>query len=585
MTIPEAFTLALQHHQAGRLQEAEALYRQILGTQPDHPDALNNLGVLMGHVGRHDLAVAYIRRAIALAPSMALYHSNLGNVCLDMGNVQEAIASYRKAVALEPTSADAHYNLGVALGYLGRVEEVVASYKQALAIRPDFPEALFNLGNAFLTQGLVGEALSSHQRALAARPADAMLHANILFNRAYLTDAPDVIARDYQAWNERHARPLGAHRKPPGNDRDPERRLRVGYVSADFRGHPVSCFLEPLLSHHDHGEVEMFCYSNAPAVDAVTPRFRTCADVWRAITGLPDEAVAELIRKDEIDILVDLSGYTAGNRLLVFARKPAPVQATYLGSLTTTAMEAMDYKLTDRLLTPPDSAEWSSEEPVRLPGCFVCYQGPVDASSVAAPPAQANGHVTFGSFNNLKKVTPAVIALWSRILLSVPGSRLILKDESLADSGQQARYARLFMDHGIGQERIELHPRTSMPEFLSVYGRVDIGLDPFPYNGCTTTCEALWMGVPVVTLAGVMSYSRFGLSLLSTLGLDELVAKTPDAYVEKAAALAGDPDRLAVLRAQLRPRMAASTLCDAKSFARGVEQAYRLMWRRWCRPA
>ena len=380
-----------------------------------------------------------------------------------------------------------------------------------------------------------------------------------------------------------HARPLAKQVRAYENTRDSERRLRVGYVSADFFTHPAAYFFEPLLAAHDRTNLEIFCYSAGARSDETTNRLREIAGAWRSIVGMNDETVARIIEADAIDILVDLSGHTAGNRLLVFARKPAPVQATYLGSLTTTGLTAIDYKLTDRFLTPDGTAERFSEELVRLPHCFVCYQPPHGAPPVAALPSSKGGRVTFGSFNNLTKVMPEVVALWSRILRALPETKIILKDRTLADPAQCARYLGLFAENGVEAGRVELLPRTTMADYLAVYDRVDIAFDPFPYNGCTTTCDALWMGVPVITLAGAMSYSRFGVSLLSNLGLDELIAATPDKYVEKAVALANDRKRLMVLRSELRSRMAASPLCDAKAFAKGIEEAYRRMWRRWCK--
>ena len=327
----------------------------------------------------------------------------------------------------------------------------------------------------------------------------------------------------------------------------------------------------------------VFAYSNGVHVDATTKRLRESADGWRDIVDTSDEALAGLIREDGIDILVDLSGHTGGNRLPVFARKPAPVQVTYIGYGTTTGLSAMDYRFTDQYLSPSDSREWCSEELIRLPGCFSCYRPSAEAQAVAPSPASTTGHVTFGSFNNLAKVTPVAVGVWAEILRAVPQARLIIKYETFADAGQVARCRGLFAKEGVSVERLEFIPKTAThAEHLALYGRVDIGLDSFPYNGCTTTCDALWMGVPVVTLAGAMSFSRYGVSLLSNLGADDLIATTPEAYVEKAVELASDHKRLMALRAELRPRMAASPLCDAKTLTCEVENAYRSMWHRWC---
>ena len=551
--------------------------------QPAYAEAHNNLGNVLKRQGKLEEAIVHYRQALALKPAYADAHNNLGNALRDQGNLEEAVAQYRRALALKPAYAGAHNNLGNALRDQGNLEEAVAQYRQALALKPDYAEAHNNLGIALSNQGRLHEAQASYKRALTIRPDDVVPHSNLIIGMIYdSASTPETIADELRKWNDKHARHL-ALRKAHGNDRSLERRLRVGYVSADFWGYAAKHFILPLLSGHNRARVEVFLYSNEICADATIKHLQGLCDVWRSIVGMSDEAVAELISGDEIDILVDLSGHTAGNRLLVFARNPAPVTVTYLSSLITTGLSTMDYRLTDRYLSPSDSPEWFSEELVRLPGCFVCYEPPTDGPPVVPSPAAITGQVTFGCFNNLVKVTPALVSLWAQILRSMPESRLVLKDLTLVDSVQCRRYLDLFMNNGIDEKRIELLPRTSMPDYLGTYGRIDIGLDPFPYNGCTTTCDALWMGVPVVTLAGVMSYSRFGVSLLSNLGLEEFIAGTPEEYVKKAVGLAKERKRLAALRAQIRPRMAAAVLCDAKAFAHGVEQAYRRMWRRWCR--
>jgi predicted O-linked N-acetylglucosamine transferase (SPINDLY family) len=569
----------------GKLEEAVTSYRQAVRLKPAFAEAYNNLGCALQDQGKLEEAVASYRQAVALKPVFAEAYNNLGCALQAQGRLEGVLDHFRQAVALKPAFAEAHNNLGLALRMRGMLEEAVVQLRQALALKPDYAEAHGNLAGALRDQGKLEEAAASYRRALALDPGNAAIHSNLLFDLTYHTADAAIVAQEHRNWNAQHARPLARQITAHHNDRDPDRRLRVGYVSADFWGHAISYFVEPLLAAHDHAQVEVFCYANGVRADATTQRMQAAADAWRSIVGLNDAAVAERIRADGIDLLVDLSSHTAGNRLLVFARKPAPVQVTYLGSLTTTALATMDYRLTDGSLSPADSPEWCSEELIRLPGCFVCYRPPAEAPPVAPLPALTTGQVTFGCFNTLAKVTPAVVALWSEILRGLPQARLILKSSTLADAAQRERYWALFRDNGTEAERIELLPKSSMYDYLATYGRIDIGLDPFPYNGCTTTCQALWMGVPVLTLAGAMSYSRFGVTLLSTLGLDGLIAPTPEAYVAKAVELANQRRELAALRAELRARMTASALCDAKAFARGVEQAYRLMWRRWCRSA
>ncbi len=616
-TVVEAFTLALQHHQAGRLREAEAIYRQVLQAQPDHADSLHLLGVIAHQTGKHEVGVDYIRQAIALNPSQANFHNNIGQAYRALGQLDDALSHYSQALVLQPAFAEAHYNLGNALTELGRLQEAVASYRQAVALKPDYAEAHNNLGVAlgndckfqeaeasFLRalaikpesseaynnlagtlkdQGKILEAMECYRRALEVKPDNVTAHSNLLMVMSYdPASTPKTIACEHRRWNEAHARMLAPRSQRFTNPRGPKRQLRVGYVSADFHGHPIGHWTLPILAHHDHAGFETYAYSAGVRVDQVTHRLQASADVWRSIAGISDAAVADMIRADRIDILVDLSGHTAGHRLLVFARKPAPVQVTYLGALSTTGLSTIDYKLTDRFLSPPRGREWFSEKLIRLPGCFTCYQPPHDAPPVAPPPSAKAGRVTFGSFNNVAKLTPPVVALWAEILCGVPEANLLLKDRTLVDRGQQDRCRALFRAHGIETRRLEFLPATPFPDHLGEYGRVDIALDPFPYNGCYTSCEALWMGVPVITLAGSMTCGRYGVSLLSTLGLSQLIADTPKTYVKIAVELAKARKDLAVLRRGLRARMAASSLCDAKAFAQKVEDAYRLMWRRWC---
>jgi predicted O-linked N-acetylglucosamine transferase (SPINDLY family) len=344
----------------------------------------------------------------------------------------------------------------------------------------------------------------------------------------------------------------------------------------------VSYFFEPVLAAHDAAAFEVFCYSDAPVADAVTQRLRAQAGQWRDIAGLSDERVAALIRADRIDLLVDLAGHTARNRLLVFARRPAPVQATWLGYPNTTGLAAIDFRVTDAVSDPPGQTEaWHTEELVRLAGPFSCYAPPAESPPVSPLPALAAGHVTFGCLNNLAKLTPPTVALWAQLLGAVAGSRLLLKASGLADAETAARLRQEFAGQGIDPARLDLRGAgQSVARHLGVYHQVDVALDPFPYNGTTTTCEALWMGVPVVTLAGDAHVSRVGASLLTHLDLTACIAESPAAYVDRARGLAGDLARLAVLRAGLRERLRASPLCDGPGFTRQLEDAFRAMWRR-----
>jgi predicted O-linked N-acetylglucosamine transferase (SPINDLY family) len=502
----------------------------------------------------------------------------------DLGRPDEAADACRQAIRLLPNHAAAHNNLGNALAESGRVSAAADAYLRAIELQPGFVEAENNLGTCRERQGRLDDAIACYRRALAARPGYRAAHDNLLVALQYHQDTdPAELLEEHRRWYRRHAEPLAATIRPHDNDRDPERRLRVGYVSPDFRQHPIPFFVEPILASHDRKQVAVHCYVDLVRPDAVTERLHGRADVWRDVTGLSDDRVADIIRRDAIDILVDLAVHAPHNRLLVFARKPAPVQVSYLGYANTTGLPAIDYRLTDAHVDPPGRTDaYQPEELVRLPDTFCCYQPPADAPDVGDPPALASGRITFASLNRLPKLNPVVLSLWARVLAAVPGSRLLLQANGLADRDTREHLVSRFGRQGIDPDRLELLGWGTFADYLANLRRTDIGLDTFPFNGHTTSCHALWMGVPFVTFAGRLPVSRVGGTLLSYLGLHELVAETADAYVEIAARLAGDLGRLHTLRIKMRERMQTSPLLDAKRFARVVEDAYREMWRRWC---
>ncbi len=432
--------------------------------------------------------------------------------------------------------------------------------------------------------GRSAEALEHYRQAVELEPNNAAFHGNLLYLLNYLPsyDAASLFA-EHRAWARRHADPLLDTAAPHANDRTAGRRLRVGYVSPNFRAQAVNFFVEPILREHDRRQCEVVCYSDVARPDSVTARLRGYADHWRDVLGQSDEQLSELVRNDRIDILVDLTGHMgSGGRLLAFARKPAPIQVTYIGYQNTTGMLAMDYRLTDDYADPPGLTDaFHTERLVRLPRTFFCYQPVSDAPPVGSLPATTSGHVTFASINNFNKITPAVLNTWAAILRRLPDSRLLVRAD-MTDSVRDYLIATL-AGHGVPATRLELVNRLPHHEYLRLIDRVDIALDPFPFNGHTTTCDCLWQGVPVVTLSGTTYASRFGGSGLVTLGLEDLIAHTPEEYIEIAARLAGDRDRLAGLRAGLRPQMAASPLMDFAGFTRNLEAEYRRMWDAWCK--
>ncbi len=581
---PEAWVALADAFEAqGRDSEAVEALDRAIALRERYEGALMNAAVLLQKLGRLDEAASRYRQVLELAPEAAALHNNLANVLQALGRLGEAEASGRRAVGLDPALPEAHFNLGNILQALGRGSEAEASLRNALRLRPAYREAHVGLGNALRDLGRVDEAQAAFLRALDLDPDDRDARSNYLLSLNYtraLTRAEVHAA--HAEWARRHA--VAESHVPPPNVRDPARRLRIGYVSGDFRRHSVAYFIEPVLAQHDRGAFEVFCYSNVALADAMTGRLMALADHAREIVHLSDEAVAAMIRADAIDILVDLAGHTAGHRLGVFALRPAPVQATYLGYPNTTGLAAIGWRVTDTYADPPgDGDDVHSERLARLPRSFLCFQPPDGAPVVQAPPCAERGHVTFGSFNVLPKVTPEVIRVWSQVLGRVPGSRLLLKALGLGDAHSREQVLARFAAHGIAAERIMVLPmEASLQAHLARYHEIDIALDPFPFNGTTTTLEALWMGVPVVALAGDRHSARVGASILANAGLSELIAPDEKAYVDLAARLAGDASRLADLRRGMRTRIAASPLRDPAGIVGDLEQAYRRMWSDWC---
>ena len=648
LTIQQTFDLALRHHQAGQLQDAEQLYRQILIQEPTHAQATHLLGVIAHQVGRNNIAEDLIRRAIALNPNFPEAHSdlgkvlketgqfdeaiaacrqaialrpnyaeaysNLGNALKEKGLLDESIAAYRQAIFIKPNYAEANYNLGTALKDKGQLDDSIAVYRQAIILRPNFPEAYTNLGNALQGNGQLDEAIVAYRQAIALRPDYAEAYSNLglaLKDRGELDEAiaahrqaivlkPDfahaydnllftlhyhpaydaqAIAEEHRRWNRQHAQPLRKFIQPHLNDRNPDRRLRIGYVG-DLGDHPIGRFMLPLLSAHDHSVFEIFCYSQARAPDKMTAKLQAFADAWRSIVGNSDEQVAELIRQDKIDILVDLAMHSGGNRLPIFAHKPAPVQVTYLAYAAGTALNTIDYRLTDQYLDPTEADDRHyMEKSIRLTGTYWCYQQSVATEPVNQLPASHAGHITFACLNNFSKVTRVTLELWAKLLQMLPNARLLLYSPV---GSHRVSLMQFLEDRGIAADRLELIARLSPEQYFQMYQRADIALDPFPFAGGTTTCDALWMGVPVVTLAGRTAVGRAGVSILSNAGLPEMIARSPEQYLQIAVDLATDLRRLAELRSTLRQRMERSELMDAPKFARNIEEVYRQIWRIWC---
>jgi predicted O-linked N-acetylglucosamine transferase (SPINDLY family) len=564
-----------------RFRDAEAAARTAIRLDSNLPAAHGNLGNALHALGRFDDAVAAHREALRLNPNFIDAWNNLALALTMLRRYDEAINAYRRALAITPNpaapqiTAEIKVNLATLFMATDRLDDAIDAYRAALRLRPDLPHAHSNLGNALRERGLIDEALAEFRAALALRPDFALAHSNLLFAMYFHPDITnEQLLAEHRAWATRHADPLAptprrdAH--ATGEERD--RRLRIGFVSPDFRDHPLGRFMTPLLENLDSNVI---CYSAAKRPDAITARLRAASSEWREIVGVTEPQLAEMIRADRVDVLVDLSLHSAANALLAFARRPAPVQVTYLGYAGTTGMAAMDFRLTDPHLDPPGADANYTERSLRLPRTYWCYAAPPEAPEVSTPPSQATGVVTFGCLNQFSKVSVAARRTWARILAAVPDSRLLL--HSLPGRHRE-EIAAEFAAGGVEAPRIEWVGKLPIADYLATYNRIDIALDPFPYNGGTTTCDALWMGVPVVALAGNRAVARAGVSILTNVGLPELFARNADDYVRIAAALATDPPRLAELRRMMRDRVQSSPLMDAPAFARDFEEVIYRAW-------
>jgi predicted O-linked N-acetylglucosamine transferase (SPINDLY family) len=562
---------------------AIAAWRQAVTWKADFAEAHNNLGNALKRQGQLDAAAACYRRAIELKPDLAEAYYNLGDVCRGKGQFDEAIACYQQAVTLKPDYADAHNNLGITLGVEAKFAEALACYQRASELTPQSSGPHNNRGNTLKDLRQLDAAIASYRRALELKPEFAEAHSNLLLALHY---QPGVtlaeLATAHAEFERQHAAQLAADWSPHGNDRNPGRRLRLGIVSLDLRRHPVGHLMVRAIENLDPSQCEVVCYSHRAGLDAVTDRLRAAAVLWRESGNFTDDQLARQIRDDQVDILVDLAGHTAGNRLLVFARRPAPIQITWLGYLGTTGLRAMDYLLADRCLVPSEAEPYYTERVLRMPHGYVCYDAPVASPEVGPLPAIAAGRVTFCSFNNPSKIGPEVIAAWAAILRRVPRSRLVLKYRGLEQPALQAQFQHAFQEQAVEPDRVELLGASAAGEYLASYHTLDIALDPFPFGGGVTTCDALWMGLPVITCPGETFASRHGLSHLSNVGLRETIARDLDDYVERAVELAADLPRLAAIRAGLRAQMAASPLCDGPRFAADLTALLRNVWRDWC---
>jgi predicted O-linked N-acetylglucosamine transferase (SPINDLY family) len=568
--------LGLALHAQGNLAAAAAAYRRGLELRPNWPQIANNLGSALLELGQLEEAVAALLRAAKLQPNDPLPRRNLARALTRMGRFESAAEHAGKAIELSPGRADDYNTLGAIFQGLNRLDDAAAAYEKTLELDPRCSSAMSNLGYICKETGDLPKAIECFRRASDISPEQADVESNRLCSLYFDPefDGP-ALRREHSLWNDKFARPLRNSLRAHENDRSPNRRLRIGYVSPDLRGHVVGWNLLPLLSKHDHRAFEIVCYASVAVPDAVTEQIKRRCDGWVNILPLDDRRAAETIRADRVDILVDLSLHMAHNRLLTFARKPAPVQVTYLGYCGTTGLETMDYRLSDPHLDPPDGdLSHYAEQTVRLPVSYWCYQPSGPAPDVGPPPWRSNGFITFGCLNNFAKVSAPAMRLWGRVLEATPNSRLLVH---CPEGSHRRRVLERFDSAGVDPGRLDLVGFQSRDVYMQTYHRIDVALDPFPYGGGITTCDGLWMGVPAITLSGSTAVGRGGRSILSNIGLPHLVAHSADEYVH----LASEAARWTELRPTLRGRMEASPLMDAGRFARDAEAAFRRMWLAW----
>ncbi|HYG89654.1 MAG TPA: tetratricopeptide repeat protein [Azospirillum sp.] len=611
--------LGLAHRTSKNFAEAAACFEQVLLRNPARLEPLRNLAhtyfeqkswakaceafeklfatgqqaakdwvpyaMALHHSQRNADAVPLMETFTGMEPANAEAWFVLGMVCYEFRGARAAIDAFRTCLRYNPKKMQAYLSLSALYHRHSNAEVAAAVCREALKADPNFLNTYMNYGLALASMGKGREAVEAFRRVLLGHPGNSRCRSNLLFYSQYLDDvSPKQLYDLHHEWQVRHGEPLRRSWPKHPNDRTAGRRLRIGYVSPDLKFHSCSWFLSNLLENHDHSAFEIHAYSNADRPDAMTERFKTLVDVWHDVSAINETALARKIYQDRIDILVDLAGHTARNSLIAFACKPAPVQVTWLGYPGTTGLSAIDYRLSDAWLTPEGGPELFSEQVYNLPGISHCFSPPEDAPEVAPLPALANGYVTFGSFNNFAKISDETARLWTSALNRVPNARLLLKSRYI--EGQETKETLLdrFRRAGADLSRILFVRGTErQDEHLSEYRQIDIALDTSPYGGMTTTCEALWMGVPVVTLSGDRTSARYGTSVVSAVGMGDLAAGSPEAFAETAGRLASDIGSLAEVRKALRGRMAASSLCDGKGFAQAVEAAYRTMWERWCR--
>jgi predicted O-linked N-acetylglucosamine transferase (SPINDLY family) len=577
-TSRDAHARALSLLRGGDVAGAEGVLRAALLRHARDAALAHLMGLSLAQQGKADRAAYFFRSAVEAEPGSGLYRTALANHLAHTGCYEEALERFRGAIEKDPGHAPAHAGLAFCLMKSGDLTGAEAAAREAVARDRRLPQMRVNLASIVTESGRADEAAAVLEAAAADFPRSVPVRASLMVTLNYVAGAEDRAAAAVRRLRDvLPPSPACAFSNSP----EPERRLRIAYISGDLRQHSVAYFLEPILAERNRSAFEVVCYLTGPKSDAVTDRLRAVSDGWVEAAALTGEAFIRRLRADRIDIAVDLGGHTSSSRVLALAQRGAPVQATYLGYPASTGVPAIDWRVVDAVTDPPGAEACCTERLAPLPGCFLCYRPPAGAPGAGI---RAGGDTTFGSFNSMRKITPEVLSVWAGVLRAVPGSRLVLKNRSLSDGGVRERVMAALGGGGVDRGRVELRgPAPGVNEHLSAYAEIDIGLDTFPYNGTTTTCEALWMGVPVVTMTGRAHAGRVGASLLRTVGLERCIGADAAGYIGAAADLARDGAGRAALRASLRASVGGSALCDPRRFMPGYEGALREMWRDWCR--
>ncbi|TYJ12540.1 hypothetical protein E1A91_A11G359000v1 [Gossypium mustelinum] len=571
----------------GDINQGVAYYKKALSYNWHYADAMYNLGVAYGEMLKFDMAVVYYELAFHFNPHCAEACNNLGVIYKDRDNLDKAVECYQLALSIKPNFSQSLNNLGVVYTVQGKMDAAASMIEKAIIACPTYAEAYNNLGVLYRDAGNISMAITAYEQCLKIDPDSRNAGQNRLLAMNYINEGDDKLFDAHRDWGRRFMR-LYSQYNSWDNPTDPERPLVIGYISPDYFTHSVSYFIEAPLIYHDYQNYHVVVYSAVVKADAKTIRFREKVlkrgGVWRDIYSIDEKKVASMVRDDKIDILVELTGHTANNKLGTMACRPAPVQVTWIGYPNTTGLPTIDYRITDSFADPPDTKQKHVEELVRLPECFLCYTPSPEAGPVSPTPALANGFITFGSFNNLAKITPKVLQVWARILCAVPNSRLVVKCKPFCCDSVRQKFLSTLEQLGLESLRVDLLPLILLNhDHMQAYSLMDISLDTFPYAGTTTTCESLYMGVPCVTMAGSVHAHNVGVSLLSKVGLQHLIARNEDEYVQLALKLASDITALQNLRTSLRDLMSKSPVCDGQNFISGLEATYRNMWRRYCK--